>query len=93
MSLIGYYTTSYRKLVDMFGPPSDGDGYKVSTEWIVTYNDSTYTIYDYKDTDLYDEFLPSVEEFRSKCYYKWHIGGCEEPDEFIAYLNNKEYEY
>lgn len=93
MSLIGYYTTSYRNLVSLFGKPSDGGCYKVSTEWNVTYKGKTYSIYDYKETNLYDEELPSVEEFRRLPYYTWHIGGWGDPTEFIEFLKFKLHNY
>lgn len=89
--LIGYYTASYRELYALFGESSECD--KSSTQWIVNYKGKNYSIYDYKETELYDEDLPSVEEFRSQESYNWHIGGwgerIDENDEFIKYLNKE----
>lgn len=75
-SLCGYVKTSYSKLVELFGEPnSDGDGYKVSTEWVLKCHKGIVTIYDYKSTALYDDETLSVEAFRELPEYNWHIGG------------------
>lgn len=90
MSLIGYYTTSYAKLVEVFGSPSESDGYKVSTEWGLTTDDGvSFSLYDYKETNLYDEDLPSVEEFRSLSSFGWHIGGWNGLESIKLYLDKK----
>lgn len=74
-SLQGYVTASYSKLVEMFGQPADGDGCKVSTEWAFTdESGNAVTLYDYKQTSMYDDGLPSVAEFRARSAYEWHIG-------------------
>jgi hypothetical protein len=78
-SLQGYVTASYAELAAIFGPADpanrDGDG-KVSTEWLLKFEDGTdATVYDYKDTSLYDEGLPTPEQFRALPSYDWHIGG------------------
>lgn len=74
-SLQGYFTASYADLKKVLGEPQSSDGYKVSTEWIVEHNGRTWTIYDYKETDLYEPGYPSVEQFRKLPEYQWHIGG------------------
>lgn len=76
-SLCGYVEASYAQLKALLGEPNaDGDGYKVSTEWVCTFEDKTFTLYDYKETNLYDDKdAPSVEEFRALKSYDWHIGG------------------
>lgn len=78
-SLRGYISLVYSDIVLAFGEPMpEGDEYKVSSEWIF-YNDETgehFTLYDWKSTNLYDDELPSVEEFRaSQEPYEFHIGG------------------
>lgn len=74
-SLAGYISASYKDLVALFGPPnSEGDGYKVSTEWRLVFKGHHFRLYDYKDTELYDRSQPSVEEFRSFDSYEWHVG-------------------
>lgn len=86
-SLIGYYTASFTELVNVFGQPFGEDYDKVSTQWNITHNGSNYYLYDYKETNMYDEDLPSVQEFRNLTSYNWHIGGYGEPDEFITFLD------
>jgi len=77
-SLIGEYCASYTALRAVLGAPNSprgGDG-KTSTEWIVRDNfGGVYTIYDYKETNLYSPDLPSVRKFRQRPVYDWHIGG------------------
>jgi hypothetical protein len=80
-SLIGEYCASYTALRAVLGVPETstnrncGDG-KVSTEWYLKDNlGNVYTIYDWKETNLYSEDLPSVRKFRQRPVYDWHIGG------------------
>jgi hypothetical protein len=76
-------STSYKNLVKLFGKPnSPGDEYKVSSEWILE-DDNGYlvTIYDWKETNLYDSSNPSVKKFRELDSYSWHIGGTRIEDE------------
>jgi len=76
-SLCGYVKTSYANLVRLFGEPnSEGDEYKVSTEWNLRRSGGgVATIYDYKETNLYDSDGMTVDEFRQLPEYNWHIGG------------------
>jgi len=92
-SLTGEFTCSYKDLVNLFGPPnSEGDGYKVSTEWVLKNEDTgaILTIYDYKMTELYDEDYCTVEEFRNLPSYEWHIGskGKKNADTLIQFLSD-----
>lgn len=86
-SLRGEITASYKRLVELLGEPQyklnakdgrkGGDG-KVSTEWELTCDGRTFTLYDYKETTLYngsDSGAPTPEEFREMPTYSWHIGG------------------
>ncbi len=62
-SLQGYITCSYDTLVEVFGEPMEGDGYKTQAEWTGKSGDTVFTIYDWKeDQDIYD-------------VTDWHIGG------------------
>lgn len=76
-SLIGYVSLNFCELLDVFGPPRCGDDYKVSTEWLVEDTDTgrVFSLYDYKETELYCADLPSVDDFRKQPDYRWHIGG------------------
>ena len=67
------------------GEPGEGDGEKVSREWVVEYKAPRYarfvpaTIYDWKETSLYDEELLSPQRLRELDYVReWHVGGHEE---------------
>ncbi len=87
--LQGYVSASFASLREKFGEPSGSDGCKVSTEW--SFESSTgqvVTLYDYKETALYDDSNPSVEDFRSLESYAWHIGARSkaDADAFTAWL-------
>lgn len=85
-SLQGYLPASYARLAELLGPPNcSGDEYKVSTEWVLTHRGRTFTLYDYKETSCYDEECPSVQAFRNRPSYDWHVGadGKEGVDEFV----------
>lgn len=76
-SLRGEFSAAFSLLQARFGDPiPEADGYKVSTEWIFTEEKTgeVVTLYDYKETALYDEGLPTVEEFRALPSYDWHVG-------------------
>ena len=86
----GYFKTSYQKLYDFLGEPVSGEG-KVSTEWGLKIGGKQYTIYDYKQTNLYEEDYPTVDEFRKLDSYLWHIGAEFDSDATacIEYLKEK----
>ena len=73
-SLQGYVTTTRSSLIQTVGMPtfsSDEDYEKVTTEWIIKFQDGTIaTIYDWK---RYEEGAPVLNEV-----YEWHIGGYSE---------------
>lgn len=75
-SLQEYFTCGYYQITEKFGPPNnEGDDYKVSTEWVFESDaGDVFTVYDYKETSLYDTGLPSVAVFRTQPEYEWHIG-------------------
>jgi hypothetical protein len=70
-SLQGYINTSYDKLVEAFGQPIDGDGYKVDAEWKVLTPEGIATIYNYKDGKNY----LGKEGTKTEKIAEWHIGG------------------
>jgi hypothetical protein len=92
-SLQGYVTTSFARLVEKFGAPNgpecSGDG-KVSTEWVFEglKPGDVFTLYDYKETCAYDPSYPTVEAFRARDSYEWHVGGKTDRDTgaFIVWL-------
>jgi hypothetical protein len=98
-SLAGYFVSSYRVLEAIFGESLESDEYKVSGEWIFENVETgdVYTLYDWKSTNLYASDLPSVEFFRNKKSYEFHIGSNtrsnENVKEFIKFLENKVSEY
>ena len=65
-SLVGYVTTTYNKLVNLFGDPcTDYD--KSTAHWNIQAQDGTVaTIYDYKEYST------------PTSMYRWHIGGHSE---------------
>ncbi len=75
-SLKGEVLANYSELETLFGEPLEGD-YKISGEWVFEDADgNVFTLYDWKETELYDEDLPSVRKFRaSKEPVSFHIGG------------------
>ena len=83
---------SYSELFNLFGEPLDSDGYKVSGEWSFTDSDgNVVTVYDWKSTNLYDEYYPSVEEFRASSRVTFNIGAHsrEVASNFLSWLNTQ----
>lgn len=70
--LQGRVTCGYDRLVELFGDPGIGDGYKTDAEWIIRFDDGTVaTIYNWKNGRSYlGESAPPVTEIRS-----WNVGG------------------
>jgi hypothetical protein len=73
-SLQGYMQANFHDLVEIFGEPEDGDGYKTDAEWHVKFEDGTIaTIYNYKDGRNYCGMSGiGLDEITD-----WHIGGFE----------------
>jgi hypothetical protein len=68
----GEVDVSYKKLLDIFGIPLDGDGYKVDAEWKILFEDGTIaSIYNYKDGKNYN----GKDGLATKKIRDWHIGG------------------
>ncbi len=98
-SLQAEVTASFKAVCEILGKPQycatkrdpDSDG-KVSTQWIVT-NDAgeVFTIYDFKETSLYDRSNPSPTAFRNQPSIDWHIGGKERTSagRFAAWLREQ----
>lgn len=66
--LQGRIVATRRELESVFGAPSDGDGYKVTTEWDILFDDGTVSaIYDWK---RYEMGAPAMDE-----RITWNVGG------------------
>ena len=92
ISLQNYMVTSYDKLLENFGKPIYGDGFKVSTQWVFKSKlGQVVTLYDWKVTNLFEKSGLSVTNFRSLPYYEWHVGAHtkEAADFFITWLRIK----
>jgi hypothetical protein len=51
-------------VIKRFGPPTEGDGYKVSGEFVfVDSKGEVFVVHDWKSTSLWEEGLPTPEEF------------------------------
>jgi len=78
-SLIGTFTVSPKRLVDVFGIPDKSDEYKVSGEYAFTRRGDpkiVFTLYDWKSTSLYDDsYETPVQFWGSNSPYGFHIGG------------------
>jgi len=63
-SLRGNVTISPKRLTEVFGQPSESDGYKVSGDYTFTsHSGDVFNLYDWKLTNLYDPDLISPEDF------------------------------
>ncbi len=69
-SLLKATFAKYSELVDLFGEPAEGDGYKVDARWVIEFEDGVVcTIYNWKNGPNYGENR-KVEDISF-----WHIGG------------------
>jgi hypothetical protein len=61
----------YQDLVEVWGEPNKGDGYKTEAEWVIRpTRNSVITIYNYKNSRAYDWNNPEIKDVR-----EWHVGG------------------
>lgn len=71
--LQGYIDADFFDLVNLFGEPLEGDGYKVDAEWIIEFdNGEIATIYNYKDGYNYNGPETGTP---TELITDWHIGG------------------
>jgi hypothetical protein len=80
------FVATPNQLIKLFGEAHYSDGYKVAWEWAFKFHGKVFTVYDYKDTNLYDSSCPSPEEMLDT-KVEWHIGskgffGDEKAEEF-----------
>ena len=70
-SFKGAVETTYQDIVDIFGEPQKGDGYKTEAQWrLLLPQNRVLTIYNYKSSKSYNEKYPDITEVK-----EWHIGG------------------
>ena len=62
-SRVGHIEASPAERVRLFGKPVKSDGYKVSGEYLFKIEDRYITLYDWKETSLYDHVLPSPKDY------------------------------
>ncbi len=67
----GTIEISYPDLVETWGEPQKGDGYKTEAEWTIRLpKNKVITIYNYKSSRSYSDSNPVITELR-----EWHVGG------------------
>jgi hypothetical protein len=82
-SLKGYTKATYKRLVEVLGPPtfSDASGDdKTQVEWVVKFGNSYFTIYDWKTYD---------REYTMNELQIFHVGGKTDALYFINELETK----
>ena len=83
----------FKDVEKILGKPFYSDGYKVSGEWVLVSEDGdVVTLYDWKETSLYDDDLPSVEEFRKSSEpIEFHVGAHDKEvaEKFKTWLMNQ----
>jgi hypothetical protein len=58
-----------------FGKGFDGDGYKISRQWVFRRRDLVFTLYDWKSTDLYERGLWTPSELWASVWpFDLHVG-------------------
>jgi hypothetical protein len=62
-SRVGHIDASPAELVRLFGKPLKSDGYKTSGEFLFKIYDRYITLYDWKQTSLYDDRCPNPKDF------------------------------
>ena len=67
----GYLKADYKDLVELFGRPHDGDGYKVDWEWDIMFEDGTVaTVYNWKSGPNYGYYNVGPGQIK-----EWNVGG------------------
>lgn len=70
---IGTVTASYKELVEAFGQPKAGDGYKTEAEWDVELIEGVFVqIYNYKNSRSYNSKNPTIKRVR-----EWSVNGTD----------------
>ena len=85
-SLKGYVIADYNAICEIFGEPTESDGYKSDAEWVIQFSDGKVaTIYNWKNGRNYCGSVGlDVGDIK-----EWHIGGhCHESASRIQNLLN-----
>lgn len=70
-------TVDPKKLLALF-ESAEGDEYKVSRNWTFVKGDMVFTLYDWKETSLYDEYNPSPRQYWAQDKVTLHVGHLRE---------------
>jgi hypothetical protein len=82
-SLKGYTKATYKRLVEVLGPPTFNEASaddKTQVEWVVKFRNNYFTIYDWKTFD---------REYTINELTMFHVGGKIDAFNFIVALENK----
>jgi hypothetical protein len=82
-SLKGYTHATYKRLVEVLGPPTFSEASlddKTQVEWVVKFKNDYFTIYDWKTYD---------REYTMNELQVFHVGGKTDALYFINELENK----
>ncbi len=82
-SLKGYTKATYRRLVEVLGPPTFNEASlddKTQVEWVVKFKNNYFTIYDWKTYD---------REYTMNELQIFHVGGKIDAFDFIVKLEDK----
>jgi hypothetical protein len=72
-TFLGTINASHRELVDAFGKPQPGDGYKIEAAWQVELIPGCFVeISNYKTSRSYDSKNPTIKRLR-----EWNIHGTD----------------
>ena len=87
-TLSGELKSTFPQMIQKFGEGYKG-GYKTSMEWsFIDDNDNTFTVYDWKSTNLYADEHPSPEVlWDSNELYNFHVGSRGCADDFIDWIS------
>ncbi len=82
-SLKGYTKATYKRLVEVLGPPTFSEASiddKTQVEWVVKFKNDYFTIYDWKTYD---------REYTMNTLEIFHVGGKVNAFDFIVRLEDK----
>jgi hypothetical protein len=82
-SLKGYTKATYKRLVEVLGPPTFSEASlddKTQVEWVVKFKNDYFTIYDWKTYD---------REYTMNELTIFHVGGKVDAFDFIVKLESK----